>query len=238
VNSTKILNSKKLTIYFLFLFSTTFLCIKVFKEINPNDIKILGTTFITKDIIIKNSSLRLPKKLINIRTKLHEQELKKNLSLKHISINRQLFPFKLKIFLQIREPVAYAEKNNEKMSGYVDEEGFFINEEFASIKKDLPYQFKVIGWKDTSRETISKIIQAYKINSDLRVINISEEGYIVLEEDKFKKIFLGNQPKKIDLQLRLISDIRRQIIEKEFLNKIENLDLTDIDNPTLKVFKP
>ena len=239
VNRIKILSSKKLIIYFLCFFSSTFLCLKIFKEINQNDIKISGTKFITQDIIIKNSSLKLPEKLISIKTKLHERELKKNLSLKHISINRYLFPFRLEIFVQPREPVAYAEKNYEKIiRGYVDEEGFFISKEFAFIKKDLPYEFKVIGWKDTARETISKIIQAYKINRDLKVIYITDEGYIILQEDKFQKIFLGNQPENIDLQLKLISEIRRQIIDNEFLKKIDNLDLTDINNPTLKVFKP
>ena len=239
VKSTKILRNKKLTIYFLFLISSTFLCIKIFKEINQNDIKIIGTKFITKDIIIKNSSLKLPKKLINIKTKLHERELKKNLSLKNISINRQLFPFRLKIFLEIRKPIASAEKNHEKIiKGYVDEEGIFINEEFAFLKKDLPYKFRVIGWKDSARERISKIIQAYRINPDLKVIDISEGGYIILEENKFQKIFLGNQPKIIDLQLKLISEISRQMIDKKNFTKIENLDLTDINNPTLKVFKP
>ena len=239
VINNKIIRSQKLNIYLLFLLSSTFLSTQVFKEINQNDIKISGTKFITDEIIVKNSSLMLPEKLIFIKTKLHERELKENLSLKNISINRQLFPFGLKILLEIRDPVAYAEKNHKKIiNGFIDEEGFFINEEFAISKQNLPFDFKVIGWKDTSRNAISKIIQAYKINKDLKVIYISEEGNIILEEDKFRKIFLGNQPEKIDLQLKLISEIRKQLMDEEFIKKIENLDLTDINNPTLKVFKP
>ena len=239
VINNKIIRSQKLNIYFLFLLSSTFLSTQVFKEINQNDIKISGTKFITDEIIVKNSSLMLPEKLIFIKTKLHERELKENLSLKNISINRQLFPFGLKILLEIRDPVAYAEKNHKKIiNGFIDEEGFFINEEFAILKQNLPFDFKVIGWKDTARNVISKIIQAYKINKDLKVIYISEEGNIILEEDKFRKIFLGNQPEKIDLQLKLISEIRKQLMDEEFIKKIENLDLTDINNPTLKVFKP
>ena len=38
----------------------------------------------------------------------------------------------LKIFLQLRNPVAYAEiNNNQIIKGFVDEEGYFINEKDA-----------------------------------------------------------------------------------------------------------
>tara|TARA_Y100000589_G_C27087765_1_gene602542 strand:- start:263 stop:928 length:666 start_codon:yes stop_codon:yes gene_type:complete len=221
------------------LFSSC-LCLKTFKKISQNEIIISGTKFITKETLLKNSSLTLPRQLINIKTKYHERELKENLSLKNISITRQLLPFRLKINLQEREPIAYAERNLSKeiKKGFIDEEGFFINEEFVQIENDLPYQFRVEGWRLNSQDSISKIIQFYKNKTDLKVIYISDEGFITLEENKFKKVFLGNQPKNIDLKLKLISEIRSQLIDKEFSEKIEYLDLTDINNPTLKVFKP
>mgnify|MGYP001351047060 CR=1 FL=1 len=103
---------------------------------------------------------------------------------------------------------------------------------------DLPYEFKVIGWQETSRETITKIIQAYKNNKELKFIYISQEGEITLKENQLKNIFLGKQPEKIDLQLRLIFEIKKELKSKELIGKIENLDITDINNPTLKVFKP
>ena len=236
----KIFNSKNYSVHILFLLFLSFLCLKTFKEIDQDEIRITGTKFITKDIILKNSSLVLPKKLINIKTKYHEQELKENLSLKNISIRRQLFPFRLKIHIQVREPIAYAERylNKEIKKGFIDKEGVFINEEFVFIENNLPYEFKVAGWKINSQDSLSKIIEAYKNSTELKFIYISDEGFITLEENKFKKIFLGNQPEKIDLKLKLISEIRTQLKNKEFFGKIEHLDLTDINNVTLKVFKP
>ena len=230
---------KKYSIYFLFLLFTTFLCLKSFKEINENDLKVSGTKYITKEMIIKNSSLTLPKKLILIKTKYLEKELKENLSLKNISIQRQIFPFRLKVFLEQRIPVAYAEINKEQIKkGFIDEEGFFIDEQFAFLKSNLPYKFQVIGWEKSSQETLSSIIQAYKIDEDLEAINISKEGFITLKEKQLKQIFLGDDPEKIDLQLIIIFEIKKQLKNKEFFGKIENLDLTDVNNPSLKVFKP
>ena len=240
VNSNNPLSLKKYIIYYLTLIFTSFLCFQSFKLVNIEDLRISGTDSISKDEIIKNSSLLLPEKLILIKTKFHEKELKENLSLKNISIKRQLFPFGLNLFLQARDPVAFAEfdNNDETISGYVDAEGYFIYKEFAIIQKELPSELRIIGWRKISREVISKIINAYKGNKDLKVISISKKGFVMLEEKKFKKIFLGNQPKKIDLQLQLLFELREQIKDKDLFEKIENLDLTDINNPYIKVFKP
>ena len=240
MNNNNFIRTKKFIFYYLILIITSFLFIRSFKEIHTKNIKISGTKLISKDVIIKNSSLLLPQKLILIKTKLHERELSENLSLKNISIKRQLVPFGLIILFKTRVPVAYAEINNneEIIRGFVDEEGFFINKEFAIIPKEFTSKLRIIGWRKTSRETISKIVKAYKGNRDLKVINISKDGFLVLEEEKFKKIFLGNQPEKIDLQLKLILEIKKQLKDKDFFERIEDLDLTDINNPILKVFKP
>ena len=93
----------------IFLFLTSFFTIRSFKEVNLYDLSVEGDEFITKRHLIDNSSLVLPSKLIFIKTRYLEKELKENLSLKNISINRRLIPFQLKIYLQTRIPIAYAE---------------------------------------------------------------------------------------------------------------------------------
>ena len=82
----------------IFLFLTSFLTIRSFKEVKPDDLFIEGDEFITKKDLIDNSSLRFPTKLIFIKTSYIEKELRENLSLKNISINRRLIPFQLKIY--------------------------------------------------------------------------------------------------------------------------------------------
>ena len=116
----------------IFLFLTSFLTIRSFKEVKLDDLFIEGDEFITKEDLIDNSSLTFPTKLIFIKTTYLEKELKENLSLKNISINRRLIPFQLKIYLQTRVPLAYAESNkiDRTYYGFVDSEGIFIPEEF------------------------------------------------------------------------------------------------------------
>ena len=225
----------------IFLFLTSFFTIRSFKEVNLYDLFVEGDEFITKKHLIDNSSLVLPTKLIFIKTRYLEKELKENLSLKNISINRRLIPFQLKIYLQTRIPLAYAEskKLDRKFYGYVDSEGVFIPKEFASIKEKNILPIKIIGWKKNFAVTVSKIFKLYenKIN-DLEIIHITPDEFIFLEEKILKKILLGYEYSKIDAQLNLIPKIKKQLKQKNILKNLESLDITDPNNPKIKVFKP
>ena len=100
--------------------------IKTFQFVNIKDFEIEGSELFSKETIIKNSSLILPKRLIFINTKLIENKLRDNLSLKNVSVRRNLIPFGLKILVKTRKPLAYGEQiiEGEKISGFVDENGF------------------------------------------------------------------------------------------------------------------
>ena len=225
----------------IFLSITSFLTLRSFKEVNKYDLSIEGDEFITKKDLIDNSSLVLPSKLIFIKTRYIEKELKENLSLKNISINRRLIPFQLKIYLQTRTPLAYAEskKLNRKLYGYVDSEGVFIPKEFASIEETNIFPIKIIGWKKNFEEIVSKIFKLYENNiNDLELIHIASDGFIFVEEKVLKKILLGYEHSKIDAQLNLIAEIKKQLKQKDALKNLLSLDITDPNNPKIKVFKP
>ena len=235
-----VISSKHIGLLF-FLFLTSFLTIRSFKEVNLYDLIVEGDEFITKKVLIEQSSLVLPTKLIFIKTRYLEKELKENLSLKNISINRRLIPFQLKIYLKSRIPIAYAELNkfDKKYYGYVDSEGVFIPKEFVSIEEKNLFPIKIICWERNFSEIISKIFKLYKNNiNELELIHIAPDEFIFLEEKILKKILLGYEHSKIDTQLNLIPEIKKQLKQKNILKNLESLDITDPNNPKIKVFKP
>ena len=89
-----------------FLFLTSLFSIKTLKKVETQDIRISGRKLFSQNDVIKNSSLNFPMRLIFIKTNLIEKELKQNLSLKNVSINRELFPFGLKVHINSRTPIA------------------------------------------------------------------------------------------------------------------------------------
>ena len=235
------LKKKRPLLLLAFLFLTTFLTFRTFKKVYFQDISIFGSKLFSTEDIVANSSIDFPTPLIFVRTKYIEKELKNNLSLENISIYRQIYPFGLKILIKTRTPIAHGEKflDGQKITGYIDEAGFFINEKYADNVKLKKSSTKVFGWKENFREILSIILSTQK-NNDIEFVTIdfSPNGFLTLKEKSLNTILLGFDPKKIDTQLQIIYDIKNQIKGGNILEKIDIIDLTDPNNPKIKVFKP
>ena len=235
------LKKRRFFLLITFLFLTTYATSKTFKKVNYQDISISGSELFSIDDIVANSSLKFPTPLIWVKTIYTEKELKKNLSLENISVFRQLFPFGLKILIKTRTPIAYSERvlNGKKITGFVDEEGFFLNERYSDQENLKKLSSKVFGWKENFRKTLSKILNFQKDNDvEFLTITFSPNGFLTLEEKSLKTILLGFNPKIIENQLQVIINIKNQIKENNILEKIDNIDITDPNNPKIKVFKP
>ena len=108
-------NQKKINhVSFLFLilllFSTSIISLKILKKVNIQNIRIAGSELFSENDVVDNSTLKFPIRLIFIKTNLLEKELKRNLSLKNVSVSRQIFPFGLKVIVNPRTPIAHGEK--------------------------------------------------------------------------------------------------------------------------------
>ena len=225
----------------LFLIFTNFLSLKTLKNVEFKDIKIYGSKLFSRKDIIKNSSLNLPTRLIFIRTKFIEKELKLNLSLENVLVSRQVFPFGLRVLIKTRRPFAYGEKllNGKKISGFIDKNGVFINKKYAEKTVLDESALQVFGWQENSRKTLSKILTAQKNGEfELVKINFSQNGFLTLEEKDLQTVFLGSNQNLIEAQLQIIGNLKNQLNKNNFTGKIDNVDLTDPNYPKIKVFKP
>ena len=235
------LKNKRFFLLITFLFFTSYATSKIFKNVNYQDVSIVGSELFSIDDIVANSSINLPTSLIFIKTTYAEKELKKNLSLKNVSVFRQIFPFGLKILIKTRTPIAYGERifKGQKITGFIDEDGFFISLKYSDQENLNKITSKVFGWKENFRETLSKILNYQKYNDvEFITISFSPNGFLTLEEKSLKTILLGFNPKRIENQLQIVNNMKNQIRENNILEKIDNIDLTDPNNPKIKVFKP
>ena len=225
----------------LFLILTNFISLKTLKKVEVKDIKIYGSKIFSRKDIIRNSSLSLPTRLIFIRTKFIEKELKLNLSLENVLVSRQVFPFGLKILIKTRRPIAYGERflNGKKIIGFIDKNGFFINQEYAERNDLTNPTLKVLGWQENFRKTLSTIL-TYQKNGEFELvkINFSQNGFLTLEEKDLKTIALGFNQNLIKTQLQIIGQLKEQFNKNNFAGEIDNIDLIDPNYPKIKVFKP
>jgi len=240
INQKKI-NNRSFLFLILFLFSTSLISLKTLKKVNIQDIRISGSEFFSQNDLVNNSSLKFPNRLIFIKTKFLEKELKQNLSLKNISVNRELFPFGLKVKVNTRTPIAYGERllNKEKIFGFIDKDGIFIEKQNVEEKKFKELTIKVFGWKEKFKKVLSEIFIAQEnYDFDIVKISFSPNGFLTVEEKDLQTILLGFNPNLINYQLQIINNLKNEFKRNNFSEKIDNIDLTDPNKPKIKVFKP
>ena len=155
----KVIKNRSFFFLISFLFLTSFLSIKTLKKVNTQDIRISGSELFSQNDVIKNSSLNFPIRLIFVETNLLEKELKQNLSLKNVSVSRELFPFGLKVHINSRIPIAYGERilNDEKILGFIDEDGIFINKQNVDEQNLNKFKTQVFGWEERFKNDILRI---------------------------------------------------------------------------------
>ena len=145
------------------------------------DIRISGSDLFSQNDVVVNSSLKFPTRLIFVKTNLLEKDLKQNLSLKNVSVNRELFPFGLKVHINLRIPVAYGERilNDEKILGFIDKDGIFINKQNVDEKKFNKLTIQVFGWEKKFTTILSEIFIAIE-NYELEIVKItfSSDGFL------------------------------------------------------------
>ena len=237
----KKINNKSFLLLLLFLFSTSLISLKTLKKVNIKDIRISGSELFSQNDVVKNSSLKFPIRLILINTYFLEKELKQNLSLKNISVNRELFPFGLKVKVNTRTPIAYGERllNKEKIFGFIDKDGIFIEKQNVEEKKLKELTIKVFGWKEKFKKVLSEIFIAQEnYDFDIVKISFSPNGFLTVEEKDLQTILLGFNPNLINYQLQIINNLKNEFKRNNFSEKIDNIDLTDPNKPKIKVFKP
>jgi len=241
VKNQKRINNRSFSFLISFLFLTTLLNIKSLKKVYIQDIRISGSELFSQNDVVKNSSLNFPIRLIFVETNLLEKELKQNLSLKNVSVSRELFPFGLKIIVNTRIPIAYGERmlNDEKILGFIDKDGIFINKQNVDEKNLNKLTIQVFGWKEKFKKILSEIFIAIE-NYELEIVKVtfSNDGFLTVEEKDLKTIFLGFKPNLINYQLQKINNLKNQLKKNSFSKKIDNIDLTNPDKPKIKVFKP
>ena len=241
MNNSKKINYSNFLFLILLLFSTSIISLKILKKVNIQNIKIAGSELFSEKDVVDNSSLKFPIRLIFINTSYLEKELKQNLSLKNISVSRQILPFGLKVYLKTRTPIAFGERilNNKRIIGFIDKDGVFINKKNADNVNLSEINVKVFGWNEKFKKTLSEIFIAQE-NNEFEIVKItfSPNGFLSVEEKDLKTIFLGFNPNLINYQLQIINNLKIEFKKNKFSEKIDNIDLIDPNKPKIKVFKP
>ena len=147
----------------------------------------------------------------------------------------------MKVHINSRIPIAYGERilNDEKILGFIDKDGIFINKKYVDEQNLNEITIQVFGWKEKFKKILS-IIFITQDNYEFEIVKItfSPNGFLTLEEKDLKTILLGFNPNLINYQLQIINNLKNEFKKNYLPKNIDNIDLTNPNKPKIKVFKP
>ena len=208
--------------------------------VNKDQVVIIGNSIFNKESILSASGISFPKPLLKIIPKEIERSLKRELSLKAVSIERHIFPQQLFISVLERKPIAYAQRRTaEKLeNGMIDQYAEWIPlrwEDWNQSEIDLIIE----GWRASQRKLISYLlINKKSLGSPLKKIILDPNGEISLQTKDFNLIMLGANSNLLRDQIRILSHLNSSI-STDLLNKrVLNVDLRDPSKPELQTGQP
>jgi len=110
--------------------------------------------------------------------------------------------------------------NDEKILGFIDRDGIFINKQNVDKKNLNKLTIKVFGWKEEFKKILSEILNAQKnYEYELVKITFSPNGFLTVEEKDLNTIFLGFKPNLINYQLQIINNLKMNLRKIAFQKK-------------------
>lgn len=204
------------------------------------EVEVSGNQLLSSDKIQSLLPLSYPQSVWKIEPTHITQSLQKQSLIAHASVTRRLFPPGLIVEVQERVPVAVVQKtqtSNEKNPLLLlDATGVLINVDpsnMKTVKAALP-QLKVIGFPDQYREFWQKLYQAVS-NSSVKITEIDCQDLTnVILTTEIGRVHLGALGPQLTEQIRVLAQMRH-LPTKVNTNKIQYIDLTNPDLPTMQL---
>ena len=223
-----------LSIFLMFFFIKT-----GWEPINSSQIIIKGNSNFNREEVLKASGINFPKPFLEIIPKRIESNLIRRLSLKAVSIRRQISPKKIFIEVLERTPIAYAQRLGEGglENGMIDTSAKWIPIGWETTK-DSEINIFIDGWKDSHRELISLILlNQEKLGSPLEKISLTSLGEVSLQTKYFSSIKLGANPELLIDQIKILSHLSKSLPPHFFNKSGTTIDLRDPSKPELQTGK-
>ena len=204
------------------------------------NIYIKGNNYLENKTIINAAEISYPINLLALNPKIIKHNLKTNLSLESVSINRQIISNKLIINVLERDPIAYANRISEKgfEKGMIDKNGIWIPFTFNKKILGKGIDLEVEGWTEEQREWISLIIlHRNNLGSPLKRIMLSPNGKINLQTKGFELVRLGANRNLLKDQIKILFHLHKTLPSKFINQPGSTIDLRDPSKPEVKTPK-
>lgn len=209
---------------------------------SPEQVQISGNRLLSLDSLRSSLPISYPKSLLQIQPQAITKKLNSNPAIAKASVNRTLWPPKLQIQIQERQPVALvplAQKvaNRRQVTpGLLDSQGNWIP--LSSYKNATPAfktpQLEVTGYETRYRPYWSQVYRKLSASPvKIRQLNWQDPINLILQTE-IGTVHLGPYTDRLTDQLKTLDRMRKlpSQIDRDRLNYI---DLTDPRSPSIRL---
>ncbi|MBW4599372.1 MAG: FtsQ-type POTRA domain-containing protein [Calothrix sp. FI2-JRJ7] len=204
------------------------------------DVEVSGNQLLSADKIQSLLPLSYPQSVWKIEPSHIAQSLQKQPLIAHASVTRRLFPPGLIVEVIERVPVAIAQKTQTRDDKtpllLLDATGVLINvdtKDLKTLKAGLP-NLKVIGSPDQYREFWEMLYEAVSQSSvEITKIDCQDLTNVILTTE-IGRVHLGALGPQLTEQIKVLAQMRH-LPTKVNINKIQYIDLTNPDLPTMQL---
>jgi cell division protein FtsQ len=215
---------------------------------DPAQVEIEGNHLLSEDTLRKLLPLHYPLSLLQVQPQTLVTALETSSPVTEVSIGRQLFPPRLKIEVQERNPVAQAtlapdasgrSTVDPKAWGLLDERGVWMPLTlFTSLDSTVPLPaLKVLGMREEFAQEWSQLYGAIR-TSPVKITQVDwrDPNNLILQTE-LGIVHCGPFSSQFDQQLAVL-DRMRQIAQYPEAKKIEYVDLSRPASPYLQMQQP
>lgn len=212
----------------------------------PAQVQIEGAQTLSADALREQLKLRYPSPLFRIDPQQVADQLSQSAPVTRVSVVRSLWPTKMIVHVQERQPVARAwllkpssGGRLEEVEGFIDAEGNWDSlDTYERLAKRLPQpRLEVLGLREQNRAEwprIYRLLQSSPIV--VRQLNWEDPSNLILETE-LGSIHLGAGAARLPQQLQVLDQLRN-VKAATGREAIAYIDLSNPDTPRLQMLPP
>ena len=201
-------------------------------------INVVGDTGISPELVAKVTKLRFPQPLLNLSPAELEDQIRRNLPVSAVRVERWAFPARLQVELVGQLPIAHATRHRKTRleKGMVDERGQWIQPNPDAPNRIPSSGITVRGWTLDSREIIAELLSRRNAFGDnLKTIVLHPDGAISLETNHLGLINLGSDIGQIQEQIAAIDQLSKTMPKHLISKGKATIDLSNPARPELEL---
>ncbi len=199
----------------------------------PQQISIQGNQYLTdqalSEIIVDTTS----ESIITVAPQDIASKLQEETSVKDVSVSRKLYPPRLIITVQEREPVArtvpHSQVSEIQQQGYLDAKGVWMPKQYYQSSEQFPTPpFTIIGYRPQYRWQWVQLYQKFKNSPiEIQTLHWQDPANLILETE-LGMVHLGGNLESISQQIRKLAQLQT-LPQRLSLNDIRYINLKNPD---------